>query len=212
MSTLERSTRGRFAAALATAALLLAGCATPGPTIRAEYDRAADFRQYQTFGFFSPLATDKEGYQTVVSTYLKAATRRELEARGYRYDETAPQLLVNFGAKLSDKLRVSEVPAPTLGVGVGLGRGYYGYRAGLYGAWPLYPPTETRVDQYQEGTLNIDLVDAARKQLVWEGIAVGRVTQKTLDNLQPAIDSVVASVFAKFPVPSAASGAATPKP
>jgi hypothetical protein len=212
MPTPATSIRGRLAAVLATAALLLAGCAAPGPTVRAEYDRTADFRQYQTFGFFSPLATDKEGYQTVVSTYLKAAARRELEARGYRYDEAAPQLLVNFGAKLSDKLRVSEVPAPTMGVAVGMGRGYYGYRTGLYGAWPLYPPTETRVDQYQEGTLNVDVVDAARKQLVWEGIAVGRVTQKTLDNLQPAVDSVVASVFAKFPVPSAASGTPPAKP
>ncbi|MCU0761338.1 MAG: DUF4136 domain-containing protein [Steroidobacteraceae bacterium] len=206
------STRSGLAAALATALLLLAGCAAPGPTVRAEYDRSADFRRYQTFGFFAPLGTDKEGYQTAVSTYLKAATRRELEARGYRYDEAAPQLLVNFGAKLNDKLRVSEVPVPTMGLGVGLGPGYYGYRAGLYGAWPLYPATETRVDQYKEGTLNVDLVDAGRKQLVWEGVAVGRVTQKTLENLQPALDSVVASVFAKFPVPAAAAATAAPKP
>lgn len=196
------SLRGLLAAALATTALALAACATSGPSIRAEYDKAADFRQYQTFGFFTPLGTDKAGYQSVISGYLKAAARRELEARGLRYDETSPQLLVNFGAKLNDKLRVTEVPAPTIGVGIGYGRGYYGYRTGLYGAWPLYQ-TETRVDQYQEGTLNVDLVDAARKQLVWEGIAAGRVTQKTLDNLQPAVDAAVASLFTKFPVPAA---------
>lgn len=195
-------------AVLATTALILAGCATPGPMIRAEYDRTADLRQYQTFGFYSPLGTDRKGYQSVVSTYLKAATRRELEARGLRYDETAPQLLVNFGARLSDKLRVSEVPAPTLGMSMGFGRGYYGYRTGLYGAWPLYR-TETRVDQYQEGTLNVDLVDAARKQLVWEGIAVGRVTQQALENLQPAIDSTVASLFAEYPVPAATAPASS---
>lgn len=207
-ATLRNRLAGLPAVALAATLLALAACATPGPTVRAEYDKAADFRQYQTFGFISPLGTDKAGYQTVISGYLKAAARRELEARGYRYDEASPQLLVNFGAKLNDKLRVSEVPSPTIGVGIGYGRGYYGYRAGLYGAWPLYPLTETRVDQYQEGTLNVDLVDAARKQLVWEGVAVGRVTQKTLDNLQPAVDAAVTSLFTKFPVPAAGAAAA----
>ncbi len=194
-----RQTAARFGAVLLTGTLLaLAGCATPGPQIRADYDRSVDLGQYKSFAFFSPLATDKEGYQTVVSQYLKAATRRELEARGLRYDEAAPQLLVNFGAKLNDKLRVTETSTPTMGMSVGFGRGYYGYRGGLYGSWPLYT-NETRVSSYQEGTLNVDLVDPARKTLVWEGVAVGKVTQKTLENLQPAIDSVIASIFAQYP-------------
>lgn len=200
-SRLLQSSRRTLTLGLLLAAALVGGCATPGPTIRAEYDKSADLGQYRSFGFFSPLGTDKEGYQSVVSTYLKAATRRELEARGLRYDEAAPQLLVNFGAKLSDKLRVTEVPAPDLRPTLGIRYGYYGYRAGLYGTWPLYQ-TETRVDQYQEGTLNVDVVDAARKQLVWEGVATGRVTQKALDNLQPAIDSAVTLLFEKFPVPA----------
>ena len=197
--------RGLFAAALAGVALALAGCATPGPTIRAEYDRTADLRQYQTFGYFSPLGTDKERYQSVISTYLKAATRRELEARGFRYDETAPQLLVNFGAKLDERLRVSEMPTPTAGMFGG--RGYYRYRSGRYGTWPLYA-YETQVEQYKEGTLNVDIVDAARKQLIWEGVAVGRATQATLDNVQATVDASIAGLFAKFPVPPAAAGAA----
>jgi len=101
--------------ALAATLLALVGCASPGPQIRSEYDLSVDLTQYQTFAFFSPLATDKEGYQSVVSTYLKAATQRELEARGLRYDETSP----------------------TFGMSIGTGRGYYGYRGGLYGSWPL---------------------------------------------------------------------------
>jgi hypothetical protein len=196
--------------ALAAAVLALAGCAAPGPQIRAEYDRTVDLRQYKTFAFFSPLATDKEGYQTAVSQYLKAAARRELESRGLRYDEAAPQLLVNFGAKLNEKLRVNQTATPTIGMGIGLG-GYYGYRGGLYSSWPLYT-NETQVSTYQEGTLNVDLVDPARKALVWEGVAVGKVTQKTLDNLQPTIDSVVAAIFERYPVPAAGPAPAPAKP
>lgn len=196
---------------LAFAAILLAlvGCATPGPQIRSEYDRSVDLMQYKTFAFFSPLATDKEGYQSVVSTYLKAATQRELEARGLHYDEASPQLRVNFSAKLNEKLRVEQATSPTIGMSVGMGRGYYGYRGGLYGSWPLYT-NETQVRTYQEGTLNVDVVDPARKALVWEGVAVGKVTQKTLANLRPTIDTVIASIFANYPVPAAGRVPAKP--
>jgi hypothetical protein len=83
---------------------------------------------------------------------------------------------------------------------VGVGRGYYGYRAGMYSAWPAYAD-QTTVTQYKEGTLNIDVVDVARKQLVWEGVVTESVTQKTLDNIQLAIDTAVAAAFAKYPIP-----------
>ena len=116
---------------------------------------------------------------------------------------------MNFAAKLNDKLRVDQTTAPTMGTSVGMGRGYYGYRGGLYGSWPRYT-NETQVSTYQEGTLNVDLVDPARKALVWEGVAVGKVTQKTLDNLQPTIDSVITSIFAKYPVPAAGLAPAKP--
>jgi hypothetical protein len=186
--------------ALGAGLLALAGCAT-GPQVRTDYDRSADFTQYRSFAFASPLGTDRAGYQTIVSQHLKAATQRELEARGLRRDDAAPQLLVNFNAQLSDKVRVTTVPGPAWGMGYG--RGYYGYRAGLYSAWPWYRD-ETIVTPYQEGTLNIDVVDAARKQLVWEGVVIGTVTQAALDDVQAAIDAAVAAAFAKYPVPAAA--------
>jgi hypothetical protein len=128
-----------------------------------------------------------------VSQNLKAATQRELEARGMRLDSTAPQLLINFNATLSEQMRVS--PGPTVGVGVG--RGYYGYRYGMYGAWPMYTDMST-VTQYTEGTLNIDVVDAARRQLVWEGVVTKSVTQQDKDDMKAAIDVAVAAAFAKY--------------
>lgn len=173
--------------------LALGGCAT-GPDVRADYDRTVDFTAYKTFAFASPLGTDRGGYQSVVSQHLKAATQREMEARDLRLDTRAPQLLVNFNAALSDKLRVTSTPTMTMGVG------YYGYRGGLYSAWPLYTD-HTTVSQYKEGTLNIDVVDAARKQLVWEGVVTDSVTQKMLDNVPAAVDVAVKAAFAKFPVP-----------
>jgi hypothetical protein len=174
--------------------LALSACAS-SPTVRMEMDRSADFSQYKTFGFVSPLGTDRDGYQSIVSQDLKAATQREMEARGMTLDTNAPQLLVNFNASLDDKFRVTSVPTNS---GMAMG-GYYGYRMGMYGAWPLYNST-TVVTQYQQGTLNIDVVDAARKQLVWESVVTNSVSQKDLDNMQAAIDRAVAAAFAKYPV------------
>ena len=174
--------------------LLLGGCAST-PEVRVDFDRSADFTRYKTFGFASPLGTDRGGYQSIVSQYLKAATQREMEARGMRLEAGAPQLLVNFNAALNEKLRVTSVPS--------MGYGYYGYRGGMYSAWPMYHDGTT-VTPYTEGTLNIDVIDAARKQLVWEGVVTGSVTQAKLDNVQPEIDAAVAAAFSKYPVPGPA--------
>jgi hypothetical protein len=75
----------------------LAACAK-GPDISADFDHSADFSSYKTFGYASPLGTEVDGYSTVITQALKAATRREMEARGYRLAESDPDLLVNFSA------------------------------------------------------------------------------------------------------------------
>jgi hypothetical protein len=171
---------------LVAAMVGFAGCAT-GPTVTADYDRSANFASYRSFGFYSPLGTDKAGYQSLITQTIKSAVTAELEARGYTYTETAPDLLVNFNAKLARQTQVSQTPSM-----------YYGYRRGFYGGWGGYG-YDTHVYQYTEGTLNVDIVDAKRQQLVWEGVAVGRVTKKDQAERQAAIRAAVAEVFAKYP-------------
>ncbi len=172
-------------------ALALQACSS-GPTIRVDSDPSIQVSRYSTFAFFPTLGTDQQGYGSITSERLKSATRSRLEALGYTYSENNPEVLVNFGAQLNDKLRVSTVPTgPTMGMG------YYGYRGSMYGAWGGY--NETMVDQYTEGTLTIDVVDAGLKRLVWQGTAVGRVTEKTRENLGAAIDKVVAEILASYP-------------
>ena len=178
------------------ALLALGGCAS-APDVRVAMDRSADFTQYKTFAFANPLGTDRGGYQSIVSKELKANTQREMEARGMRLVATTPQLLVNFSAAMTDKTRVSTMP---MFIGMDTGFGYYGYRGGLYAPWPMYID-QTVVTQYKEGTLNIDVVDAARKQLVWEGVVTDTVTQEDLQNLPASINTAVTAAFAKYPIP-----------
>jgi len=170
----------------------LAACAT-GPNVRTDYDQATNFSSYKSFAFVSPLGTDRAGYQSMVSQYLKSATQRELESRGLKLDAAKPDLLINFNAALNDKTLVSTNTVPTMGMG------YYGYRAGMYSTWPMYRD-QTTVTQYKEGTLNIDVIDAARKQMVWEAVVSDSVTAKEIEQAKPGIDAAVAAAFAKFPL------------
>ena len=174
---------------VAAAALALGACAS-GPDVRVEYDKSAAFDRYNTFAFEAPLGTDRSGYQGAVSRYLTASARRELEARGMRYDDKSPDVRVNFSARLTEKLSVA-APAPIAG-------GYYGYRRGYYSTWSGYAWSDPAM-QYTEGTLNVDVVDVARKQLVWESVVAGVVTEAKLADLQSSIDEAVKAAFAKYP-------------
>jgi hypothetical protein len=181
--------------------IILGGCAPAGPTIRADGDPSANLSSYKTFGFYDRVSTDKNAYTTILSTRLKETTKSELEKRGYQYSQSDPQLMVNFATNIENRTDVQS--SPSAGVG-----GFYGYRAGMYGAWAGYPQDIETV-HYQEGTLSIDLVDAAKQKLVWQGVAQGRINKKAVENPTAAIDGVVMDIFAKFPVP--APNAAAPQ-
>jgi hypothetical protein len=43
------------------------------------------------------------------------------------------------------------------------------------------------------------LVDARRKQMVWEGVAVGEVRNPEMATSPQSIDKAVADIFAKYP-------------
>ena len=185
-----------FCRLLATLALgaAVAAC-TSGPKIRADADPSANFATYKTFGFFEQLSTDKSKYSTMLTTRLKDAARRELQKRGCQ-EAPQPQLLVNFNTNVENRTDVQSTTSASAG--------FYGYRSGMYGAWGAYPQ-DVYTTHYQEGTLAIDVVDASKQQLVWQGIAQARLTKTMLENPGAPIDSVVADIFAKYPVPPAGS-------
>ncbi|HMO64404.1 MAG TPA: DUF4136 domain-containing protein [Verrucomicrobiota bacterium] len=183
----------KLPAAALLAALLLTACAT-GPRVAVDRDPSVEVGRFETFAFFSPLGTDRGGYQTLLSERLKAATRTGLEALGYRYDEAAPQMLVNFGARTDERIEVSTFP----GAAPPPYFGYYGYRGSFYGGWPGYSD-RTVVDQYQEGTINLDVVEAATRRLVWEGVAVGRVSRSAAKDPAAGVTVAVNAILAKFP-------------
>jgi hypothetical protein len=172
--------------------VLVQGCAST-PKAISNVAPDADFGRYSSFGFLDVLSTDKERYESMESNFLKVAVAQELDRRGLVYSES-PDLLVNFYIHTQEKVRSRSVP--TTGA-------YYGYRDPFYDPWGGYGigvGYETRIDQFTEGTLNIDVVDAATKKLVWEGAVSGRITKRDLEDLEATIDEAVAAVMANFPV------------
>ncbi|MET0282080.1 MAG: DUF4136 domain-containing protein [Steroidobacteraceae bacterium] len=176
---------------LAMTVVLLSACAT-GPKIRTDHDPAANFAGYRSYNFAAEPGTDRAGYSTLLTSHFKNAVTREMESRGYVLATSDPDLLVNFYTTVRERTDVQSTP------GLSIGLGYYRYRSGLYGAWPMYG-NDVSSTTYKVGTASIDIVDAKRKQLVWEGTAEGRLSEKAMENPGPAIASAVADIFAKYP-------------
>jgi hypothetical protein len=166
---------------------LLSGCQSL-PTVHTFYDDSADLSAYSTFSFHPQLMPEGDEYDKLSTRYIKAAIVTQMQNKGYRYAGDS-DLWVNFNTYKMQKIRISDTPRLYP---------YYHYRDN-YGVWGAYPRPETRVDQYTEGTLNIDVIDRSSKKLLWEGIAVGKLTKKTMDNLEAKINEAVALIFEKFP-------------
>jgi len=179
-------------------ALLLTSCVSK-PELRSDYDHGADFSKFRTFNFVQKTGTDAEGYSHLVTQEFEAAIRSEMEKRGYVFDPK-PELLVNFSGKLQEKQEVQSSPGS-----------YYGYRG--YGAWAGYGYVggDVYTVNYTMGTINVDLVDAQRNQMVWEGVAQGEVTKKALEDRKASIQKAVSHIFSKFPFRAGSGQPVTPE-
>jgi hypothetical protein len=177
------------------AAVLISACENT-PTIRRDTNPAATFSSYKTFGFLSPLATDKFPYESLLTQHLKDATRQTMESKGYVFSTSAPDLLLNFYVNIQDKQEVRTTPGSAAYAGYGYPGGYYGYRSGYYRA---YSTATVQTVNYKQGTLTIDLVDAKQKVLAWTATSEGRISSSALKDPGPAIDTLVTNMMSSLP-------------
>ena len=176
----------------ALATLMLAGCAT-GPKIRSDAAPDANFSRYKTFSFIAEPATDKAGYATLVTQHFKAAISNEMTALGYQYRENNADLLINFNSNVETRTDVRSTPTASVHYG------YYNYRRGFYAGFPLFA-NDVDTIRYKYGTVNIDVVDAAKKQLIWEGVSEGTLKRSDLEEPKEAIAKVVNLIFQQYPL------------
>jgi len=174
----------------------LAACAS-GPRIDTLQAPNADYSRYATFSYVDPLGTDRAGYASIISQQLVFSTRREMELRNFEYvaNPEAADLLLNFNAQLNEQIRTIDVVEPAFGPT------FWDYRYGMYSTWPNYRHS-TSIDQFTEGTVVIDLIDAEAERMVWEGSATGRVTDRSRRDAAEELDKAVKAIFDRFPIPS----------
>jgi len=185
-----RSTALTKAAGTLILVVLLASCAS-GPDIRVDYDRSVDFSGYKTYDYFRPMSIESKNYTSLIGDHFRDAIDREMTLKGY-VKSSNPDLLINVSAIINDKTRVTQSPS--------MHQPYYGYRTGFYDPWYGYGyGTETHVRQYSEGTVNLDIVDPKLKRMVWEGVAIGTITEKKRKNARQVISNGVGLVFERYP-------------
>ena len=176
--------------ALTIAAWLLSACSSTPATVSTA-DPSADFSRYKTYAFVQELATDKAGYQSLETTHLMRSVSREMNQRGFRKVDTDPDVAINFSLETQEKVRSRSVPS------TGYGVGYDPYYDVYYDGWAT--THTTRIDQYTEGKLNIDLIDVSSRKLVWQGSTKGRITRKQEQDMQTTLDAAVIEIFQGFP-------------
>jgi hypothetical protein len=179
---------------LCTAAALAACSTSSRIKVDTTVDPAAQFSSYRSYGFVPMPATNIEGKTTALTVYFMKAIRHQMDSRGYRYTEESPDLLVNFNANRRATADTSTHVTPMYGYS-----DYYGYRAGLYNLPYIGVGEQEETVNYKVGTANVDVVDARKKMLIWEGLAEGRLTEEMVNDGENAIGAIVADMFAKYP-------------
>jgi len=144
------------------AACLLSACETV--TVTTDYDHSAPFGNYHTY----TLAPPAHG-QTMSPTSeaaLHDALRTELAARGIT-EAPGKKADIDVVRHAFIQGKVSVQQYTDWGYGHA-GMWPYGY--GYYGMWMGAPTTYAYYNEYNEGTLILDFVDARTKKLVFRGI------------------------------------------
>ena len=148
-----------------------------------DYDKSADFSQYKTYAFHKR-GIDKVQISELDKKRILNAIDLELNKKGMTKSEN-PDLLVNIFTKEREQVNVSQF---NMGWGYGWGWGWNPY---LWGG-------QNFVTTSTEGTLFIDLIDARKKELVWEGEGIGYLTEnRSLKEKQ--INKFVAKILAQYP-------------
>jgi len=161
---------------------VLASCSSV--RVASDFDKNADFNQYKTYAFFKS-GIDKVEISDLDKRRILTSIDRELAAKGFTKSEN-PDILVNIFTKSRQQVDVTQFNA---GWGYGWG---WGWNPWMWGG------RNTTVSTSTEGTLYIDLVDAKKKELVWQGEGVGVLTQNSKKK-EERIQEFVQKILATYP-------------
>ena len=153
-------------------------------SVNQDYNQSTDFSKYKTYDL-------KEGTPApspLVQERIVNAITAQLEAKGLKRSAESPDLEVFPHVKISSE---KVVDVNSFGYG-----GYYGW-SGWGGGWGT---STVNVRDIPVGTLMVDMVDTASKELVWRGVAQDTVNPNAKpEKRDKNINAAVTKLFGKFP-------------
>ncbi len=162
--------------------VLLTSCASI--SVNNDFDKNVDFSQYKTFAFYKP-GVDKVEISDLDKKRILKSIELELMAKGFVKSET-PDLLVNFFTKSREQVDVN-----TFNNGWGYGWGF-GWNPFMWGG------NQTSVTRTTSGTLFIDLIDANKKEMIWQGQGDGEIF-KNQSKKDERIQEFVHQILKQYP-------------
>ena len=175
-------------------ALLLVITSCSSIRVAADYDKNANFDNYKTFAFFKT-GIDKAEISDLDKRRILRAIEAELMAKGFVKSET-PDVLISLFTKSQQRV---DVYNNAWGMGAwgwgGWGPwGMGGFGPGWGWGWNNQPMVSTSI----EGTLYIDLIDANKKELIWQGMGTGFLS-RNMDKKEARIQEFVTKIMEKYP-------------
>jgi hypothetical protein len=162
--------------------LLLASCSTV--RVNSDFDKNVDFKPYKTYAFYKS-GIDKVEISDLDKRRILRSIDEQLTAKGLTKSEF-PEMLVTFFTKEKEQVDVNQFNA---GWGFGWGWGWNPWMLGF---------NNTSVYRYTEGTLTIDIIDAAKKELIWQGVGEGVLTKNT-NKKDENIKEFVSKILEQYP-------------
>lgn len=162
--------------------LLLASC--QAVRVNSDFDKNVDFSQFKTYAFYKN-GIDKVEISDLDKKRILRSIDNQMLKKGFIKSET-PDLLVNIFTKERKEVDVNQFNA---GFGYGWG---FGWNPWIWGG------NQTAVNTYTVGTLFIDLIDAKKNEMIWQGEGVGDLTHKTSEK-DAVIDEFVTKILEQYP-------------
>ena len=165
--------------------LVLTSCSSV--RVATDYDREANFDNYKTFAFFKP-GIDKAEINDLDKRRILKAIETELMAKGYIKSEN-PDMLVSIFTKSNQRVDIYNNAWGNGAWGWG-GYGGWGWRSG----W-----NNNQVTTTTEGVLYIDLIDAQKKELIWQGSGTGNLETRNVEKKEVRVKEFVSQMLMQFP-------------
>ncbi len=157
-----------------------------------QWNKDYDFSHIKTFAWQDPTAPSLAQSNPFMHKFIQDEIEKRLSAAGLTKAAAgaAPDVWVTYHGSVMNNVQLQ---SDSFGYGFG-GYGMGGW--GMYGYGAAGPvSTTTRVVNYMEGTLIVDIVDPMKKELVWRGsttpILISDSNDKTEKNISKALDAMV---------------------